>query len=319
MAGHLLPAGGMFAFLAEHRTRLCPDAVFADLFRSGRGRPSAPGYVVGSVIVLQAVHGMSDREAAKAVTFDLRWKAACGLPVTAAAFHPTTLTYWRRRRAASDRPQRIFEVVRDVVEATGAVRGRTRRALDSTVLEDAVATQDTVTQLTAAVRRVARALPGGGELVAGAATASGHDYGQPGKPQIAWDDQAAREQLVDGLARDARAVLQAVWGRGGVRGRWWTGWQVDAGSRARRTAARPRQRAREPEFSRHLPPAPADGRAVDRLGHPRPPPLALPRHRQEQPVAASSRRRDQPAPPAQPRTAQHGNRMGAGMMPRLGG
>ena len=35
------------------------------------------------------------------VTFDLRWKAACGLPLTAGAFHATTLTYWRRRLAAS--------------------------------------------------------------------------------------------------------------------------------------------------------------------------------------------------------------------------
>ena len=53
------------------------------------------------MIVLQTLHGLSDREAAEAVTFDLRWKAACGFAVDAAAFHPTTLTYWRRRLAAS--------------------------------------------------------------------------------------------------------------------------------------------------------------------------------------------------------------------------
>ena len=44
---------------------------------------------------------------------------------------------------ASDRPQRIFDAVREVVQATGALTGKTRRALDSTVLEDAVSTQDT--------------------------------------------------------------------------------------------------------------------------------------------------------------------------------
>ncbi len=47
--------------------------------------------------------------------------------------------------AASDRPQRVFDAVREVVAATGAVPGRARRALDSTVFDDAVATQDTVT------------------------------------------------------------------------------------------------------------------------------------------------------------------------------
>lgn len=161
VVGHLLPQGGVFGFLAAHREEVFPDAMFADLFPSGRGRPSVPASVVATVLVLQALHGLSDREAAEAVTFDLRWKAACGLAVTAPAFHPTTLTYWRARLARSQRPNRVFEAVREVVASTGAVRGKTRRALDSTVLDDAVATQDTVTQLVAAVRRVARTLPGG--------------------------------------------------------------------------------------------------------------------------------------------------------------
>src|SRR3954465_802359 len=89
----------MFAFLAGHRRELFPDSLFADLFRSGRGRPSVPADVVATVVVLQSLHGLSDREAAEAVTFDLRWKAAAGLPLEAASFHPTTLTYWRRRLA----------------------------------------------------------------------------------------------------------------------------------------------------------------------------------------------------------------------------
>ena len=44
------------------------------------------------------------------------------------------------------------------------LRGKTRRALDSTVLDDAVATQDTVTQLIAAVRRVRRLIPAAAAL-----------------------------------------------------------------------------------------------------------------------------------------------------------
>ena len=158
VAGHLLPAGSVFRLLAEHRQRLFPAAMFDDLFPSGRGRPSVPPDVIAAVIVLQTLQGLSDREAADAVTFDLRWKAACGVAVDAGSFHPSTLTYWRRRLAASGRPHRIFEVVRQLIIETGAVQGRNRRALDSTVLDDAVARQDTVTQLIAAVRRVA---PGG--------------------------------------------------------------------------------------------------------------------------------------------------------------
>ncbi len=36
VAGHLLKPGSVFAFLAEHRRRLFPEAMFADLFPSGR-------------------------------------------------------------------------------------------------------------------------------------------------------------------------------------------------------------------------------------------------------------------------------------------
>jgi transposase len=207
VAGHLLSVGSVFWFLAEHRGRLFPAAMFEDLFPSGRGRPSVPPDVMAAVIVLQTLHGLSDREAAEAVTFDLRWKAACGVAVDAGSFHPSTLTYWRRRLAESGRPHRIFEVVRRLIIETGAVKGRNRRALDSTVLDDAVARQDTVTQLIAAIRRVAREVPGAAAIVTSCCT--GHDYDQPGKPRVAWDD-AAREELVSALVNDALALLAGL-------------------------------------------------------------------------------------------------------------
>jgi hypothetical protein len=81
VAGHLLKAGSVFGFLAAHRRELFPDEMFRDLFPTGRGRPSVPADVMAAVITLQALHGLSDSETVDAVTFDLRWKAACGLDV----------------------------------------------------------------------------------------------------------------------------------------------------------------------------------------------------------------------------------------------
>src|SRR3954452_13950278 len=75
----LVPPGSVYAFLAEHRRALFPDAMFADLFPSPLGRPSVPADVVAAVLVLHALEGRSDREAVESLTFDLRWKAACGL------------------------------------------------------------------------------------------------------------------------------------------------------------------------------------------------------------------------------------------------
>ena len=214
VAGHLLEPGSVFALLAGHRDRLFPAELFADLFPSGRGRPSIPGEVIASVIVLQALYGHSDREAVDALTFDLRWKAACGYAIDARGFDASTLTYWRRRLAASDRPQRIFEAVREVIEQTGAVAGKQRRALDSTILDDAVARQDTVTQLIAQVRRVGREVSGAKDLIAAhcnrLAALTGQDYTATGKPPIAWDDPAARDELVTALVGDALALLAAL-------------------------------------------------------------------------------------------------------------
>src|SRR5262249_36255244 len=99
------------------------------------------------------------------------------------------------------------DAVRAVITETGVLKGKVRRALDSTVLDDAVATQDTVTQLIAAIRRVRRLIP-----AAGALELSGHDYADPGKPRIAWDDTDARQHLVSGLVNDALAVLATVEG-----------------------------------------------------------------------------------------------------------
>ena len=207
LVGHLVPAGSMFAFLAGHRGELFTDEDFADLFPSARGRPSVPASVMASVMVLQVLHDYSDAEAAEAARCDLRWKAACGFPLDHGGFDSSTLVYWRRRLAASAQPHRINDAVRAVIGQTGVLKGR-RRAVDSTILADAVATQDTITQLIAAIRRVARVVPGAAGQIA--AVCTGHDYSSPGKPRIAWDDPAAKQALVSALVNDANALVAAL-------------------------------------------------------------------------------------------------------------
>jgi hypothetical protein len=208
LVGHLVPAGSMYAFLVEHRGRVFPDEMFADLFPSAKGRRSMPGSVAASILTLQTLLDYSDAETAEAARCDLRWKVACGLALDDKGFHPTTLVYWRRRLAGSDRPHRITDAVRKVVEATGVLRGRRRRAVDSTILADAVATQDTVTQLISQIRRVARTVPGAAQQIAQVCT--GYDYARPGKPDIDWDDPAAKDALVSALVTDANALVTAL-------------------------------------------------------------------------------------------------------------
>jgi len=201
----LVPEGTVEAFLADHRSELFPDELFSDLFPSGRGRPSVPGDLLATVMVLQSLDGLSDRDAARALTDRISWKVATGLALDDPGFHPTVLTYWRTRLRASARPERIFEAIREVVHATGVLKTRTRRALDSTLLDDAVATQDTVTQLISAIRRVRREIPS-----TSAMELSAHDYDAGPKPVIAWNDPVAKDALVSALVNDALALIDAT-------------------------------------------------------------------------------------------------------------
>jgi hypothetical protein len=216
LLGDRLPEGSVYHLLARQGQRLFGDDYFADLFAdSVKGRPTIPARVVATVMLLQAYEGLSDREAVERLSFDLRWKAAAGLPIDAEAFHPTVLVGMRNRLRASERPRRLHEDVRAVATAAGLLRGR-KRVVDSTPLYDAVATQDTVTQLRAAIRKLLMLADRHDAALAAAVRqvlTRDDDYATLGKPPCDWDDRAARDVLVDALVRDCLAALGVLHGR----------------------------------------------------------------------------------------------------------
>src|SRR4029453_646424 len=178
------------------------------------GRPAVPARVLATVMVLQAFEGLSDREATDRLEVDLRWQAAAGVDTGWEAFHPTVLGGQGNRLRASSRPRRLFEDTKVVARQAGVLKDRAR-VLDSTPLYDAVATQDTVTQLRAAIRKLLVVLD---NVAAGLASRvrvvleRDDDYATAGKPPCDWDDPAAREQLVDELVGDALAALAVLGG-----------------------------------------------------------------------------------------------------------
>jgi len=70
LVGELVPAGSVFAFLAEHRQELFSDSFIADLFSYSTGRPSLPADLIGSVLVLKELYGLSDPQTAEALRYD---------------------------------------------------------------------------------------------------------------------------------------------------------------------------------------------------------------------------------------------------------
>ncbi|MGH9339562.1 MAG: IS1182 family transposase [Acidobacteriota bacterium] len=204
----LVPDGSVYALLADHRSVVFPDELFSDLFPSNRGRPSVPVQVIASAMLLKELENLSDREAADALRCDIRWKVATGLALDDPGVHYTVFTYYRTRLNNSQRPKRINEAVRQIINETGVLKGKKRRALDSTLLDDAVATQDTVTQLVSAIRKVRRLIPEAARV-----EVSAHDYDASGKPVCAWDDPQAKQDLVSGLVNDANRITAVVEGK----------------------------------------------------------------------------------------------------------
>lgn len=204
---------GIYRLLADEGDRAFPNGYFADLYKdSRRGRPTVPARVLATVMVLQAHEGLSDGEACDRLERDLAWQAAAGVHSGCEAFHPTVLVGQRNRLRASSRPRRLFEDTKVVAKQAGVMKNRVR-VLDSTPIYDAVSTQDTVTQLRAAIRKTLKALDQHNvALVAKvrAALRRDDDYATPGKPPCDWEDPEARELLVDALVKDALAALAVL-------------------------------------------------------------------------------------------------------------
>lgn len=206
-----LPESSIFAVLHREREGLFPDGMFADLF-SDRGRRSVPPSVVATVMVLQRLQGLSDREAVEAYAFDARWRYAAGVGGYEGGgwggFAHTVLVDMRARLAASAAPRRIFEVSTQVAGEAGLIGAK--RVLDSAPIYDAVATMDTITLIRSALRGLLKVADA--ELTAElrAVLDSGDEYASAAKPQIDWDDAEAREALIDSRAKDGFGCLATL-------------------------------------------------------------------------------------------------------------
>src|SRR5674476_1014218 len=204
----------IYAFLHRERDQLFPDEAFADLFGE-LGRRSVPPSVVAVVMVLQRLEGLSDREATEALL--LR--------------QPLALRGWRRwlrhHRVDELRPHRARRHARAPAAlrasqphlrcgARGGQRGRAHRSQAGARLGPALrrggdhghrhphplghpgTAQGLGPEFAFALRCVLK---------------SGDDYASSGKPMIDWDDEVAREALVDSRAKDAYAALVILDGR----------------------------------------------------------------------------------------------------------
>lgn len=215
LCGHLVAEDSMHRKLAVLGDRLFSDEDFADLYDRSRGRHSVPPSLLAKASLLQSLEGTSDRETVDRVRCDLRWKVALQLPLDDEGFHPSVLTYFRERVRTSKHPRRVFDRFKEVATEAGLLTTRGVRVLDSTPVLSAVQTQDTVSLIKGAIRRLltllSKADPGAHAEIEQALARD--DYDTMGRPAIDWDDEDARATLIDELVRDALASLGVLDGK----------------------------------------------------------------------------------------------------------
>lgn len=209
VCGHLVADESIHRKLAVLGDKLFTDEDFADLYHASTGRRSVPPSLLAKVMLLQSLEGTSDRETLDRVRCDLRWKVALGLPLQDEGFHPTVLTYFRERLRNSANPRRIFDRFKEVATEAGLLTKKGIRVIDSTPVLSAVQTQDTVSLIRGAVRRLLTLLAKSDPKTKQAIEQGlrRDDYASTGKPAIDWDDDMARSALVDELVRDALSAL----------------------------------------------------------------------------------------------------------------
>ena len=202
----IVPADSFYGRFAQVADHLVSDEFFARCYGS-KGRPSVSPALLTKVLLLALHDHCSDRKAIDHMRMHLGWKLALRLPLDDLGCHPTTLTVFRARLVLHDLDRQLFtEVVRKAVQA-GLLPRNAVQLVDSSAILGAGAVQDTYTLLRKALSRVVRA---GQQQLPDELRPRLARYIDAKKPEIDWDDAAARREELGRLVADARAALAAL-------------------------------------------------------------------------------------------------------------
>jgi hypothetical protein len=157
----------LFAFLYHNRLELFDDAfqdALAAMYRdTGEGKVPVPPALLAMVLLLQAYHGVSDREAVELTVVDLRWQLVLGiLGADKQAFGQSTLQAFRTRFFEHDMDRRLVERTIELAKRTNGFDWKKlpktlRLAVDSRPLEGAGRVEDTLNLLGHAAFKLLRA------------------------------------------------------------------------------------------------------------------------------------------------------------------
>lgn len=204
-----IPRHSFWHVLRTWREKHLKDEDFAEFYKA-TGRPAVSPARLTCAILIQMEQNWSDRQLEEATAFDDRVKYALGMGRNDPPVDAATLCRHRRRLLEHDGDQKLFTRIVHQAVAEGFLSSEATVRLDSFLITGAAARQDTYTMLRRAILRLLTLAQCHGCRPQLEAVLERDDYHKKGKPEIDWDDPAAREALLASLVRDARRILQAV-------------------------------------------------------------------------------------------------------------
>jgi transposase len=129
----LCPKGTMVSQLRDALGPIYSDEHFAHLFPK-RGRPAEAPWRLALVTVLQALEGLTDRQAADAVRTRIDWLYALALPLDEPGFDYSILTDFRQRVLAAGAQDLILEPILHLSRERGYIFARGKQRTDATAV-----------------------------------------------------------------------------------------------------------------------------------------------------------------------------------------
>src|SRR5438045_4451546 len=129
----LFPKGNMVTQLRDALGPIYSDEPFAHLFPK-RGRAAEAPWRLALVTVLQAIEGLTDRQAAEYVRARIDWWYALALPMADPGFDDSILADFRQRLLAAQAQDLVLEPILQLCRERGWLKARGKQRTDATAV-----------------------------------------------------------------------------------------------------------------------------------------------------------------------------------------
>jgi transposase len=157
IARKAFPKGNVYMIMRDEMGPLYDDERFEPLF-SHRGQSAISPGNLAMVMVMQYAEGMTDVQAAGAVSSRIDWKYALGLPLAYAGFDPSVLSEFRDRILTGGLEQMLLDEMLTLFIAGGWLKGGGQQRTDATHVLAAVRQLNRLEMVGETVRQALEAL-----------------------------------------------------------------------------------------------------------------------------------------------------------------